>query len=194
MMTLRFVIIVGLCIFITPPAWATDLLAIPAAPHFAEAGITVSPGWIVRFRCNHDGQELICRIDNLKNGKAERFPEILVDSRNDRSERWQKGQWWLHASYNLCEGDGEFNVYNRDRVFQCAKQKPGWKANTFPLKQNEPMEIRISLKKLNLVPGQRFGLAFDVTDTQSHWDFWPTTAILESPATWGHAELTPASQ
>jgi len=192
-MTLRFVITVALCIFIRPQAWGTDLLTIPPVPHFAEVSITVSPGWIIRFQCNHDEQELICRIDNLKNGKAERFPEILVDSQNGRSERWQKGQWWLHASYNLCEGDGEFNVYNRDGVFQCAKQKPGWKANTFPLKQNEPMEIRISLKKLHLVPGQRFGLAFDVTDTQSHWDFWPTTATLESPATWAQAELTPAS-
>lgn len=105
----------------------------------------------------------------------------------------RKGQWWLHASYNLCEGDGEFNVYNRDGVFQCAKQKPGWKANTFPLKQKEPMEIRISLSKLNLVPCRRFGLAFDVTDTQSHWDFWPITARLESPATWAECELTRAS-
>jgi hypothetical protein len=193
-MKVRLVITVAMCIFMGVPASGTDLLAIPASPRFAEVSITVSPGWIVRFRCNHDGQELTCRVDNLKNGKAERFPEILVDSQNDRSERWQKGQWWLHASYNLCEGDGEFNLYSRDGVVQCAKQKPGWKANTFPLKQNEPIEIRISLKKLRLVPGQRFGLAFDVTDTQSHWGFWPTNARLESPATWSQAQLTPASR
>jgi hypothetical protein len=56
------------------------------------------------------------------------------------------------------------------------------------------MEIRISLKQLNLVPTSDLVLAFDVTETQSHWNFWPATAGLESPATWVQAELTPASQ
>jgi hypothetical protein len=193
-MRLRLVITFAVCIAIAAQASRAGVLAIPAAPGFAKVSITVSPGWIVQFQCSHDALELICRVAGLRNGKAERFPEILVDSQNDRSERWQNGQWWLHASYNLCEGDGEFNVYNRDGVFLCSKQKPGWKANTFPLKQDEPIEIRILLKKLHLVPGRRFGLAFDVTDTQSHWNFWPTTARLESPATWSQAELTPASQ
>lgn len=188
-MTLRFVIMVAMCSCAAVPAWGADVLAIPAAPKFAEVTIPVSPGWIIRFHCNHDQRELVCRVDHLQNGGGGRFPELLIDPQHERSVQWRKGQWWLHSSYNLCEGNGEFNVYRRDGVFLCAKQKRGWRANTFPLKEGEVMEIRISLEKLNLVPGRRFGLAFDVTDTQVNWNFWPADAKLESPATWAEAEL-----
>jgi hypothetical protein len=190
-MTLRLVIAALITIFMELPALGTNVLKIPAAPNIAEVSITVAPGWIVQFRCSHDELELTCRIDNLKNGDALRFPELMVDPQDEKTGQWRKGQWWLHSSYNLCEGNGEFNVYNRDGVFQCAKEKPGWSANPFPLKDGEPMEIRVSLAKLGLVPGRRFGLALDVTDTQSHWSFWPTDAKLASPATWAEAELIP---
>jgi hypothetical protein len=184
----------GVSAFAAVSASTTDVLAIPPAPDSVEVSITVTPSWVIRFDCNHDAQELVCRIYNLSNGDAKRFPELLVDAQNKRSTRWKKGQWWLHSSYNLCEGNGEFNLYKRDGVFQCSKQKSGWKANTFPLKENEPMEIHISLAKLRLVPGRDFGLAFDVTDTQTRWNFWPEGAKLESPFTWSKARLIPASR
>jgi hypothetical protein len=173
------------------PARGGDVLLIPVTPATAEVRINVAAGWIVRVRCSHDGRELTCRIDNLRKAGAERFPELMVDPQDERTSRWRKGQWWLHSSYNLCEGNGEFNAYKRDGVFQCAQEKPGWKANHFPLKEGEPMEIRVTLAKLGLATGRRFGLAFDVTDTQSHWSFWPTKANLASPASWAQAELSP---
>jgi hypothetical protein len=193
-MRLRLVIVAVLCLFTELSAYGSDVLVIPVAPSVAEVDITVTAGWIVHFRCNHDGQELTCRIANLKNHDQARFPEFLVDPHDEKTTQWREGQWWLHSSYNLCEGNGEFNVYKRDGVFLCAKEKPGWRANHFPLKEGEPMEIHISLAKVGLVPGRRFGLAFDVTDTQSYWSFWPPTAKLELPVTWAQAELAPRSK
>jgi hypothetical protein len=180
-----------ICSLVHLPARGGDLLLIPAAPATAEVGINVATGWLVRIRCSHDRRELTCRIDNLAAAGVERFPELMVDPQDEGTRRWRKGQWWLHSSYNLCEGNGEFNVYERDGVFQCSQEKPGWNANHFPLKQGEAMVIHITLSKLGLAPGRRFRLAFDVTDTQSHWSFWPTNAKLASPATWAQAELSP---
>lgn len=118
-----------------------------------------------------------------------RFPELLLDPRERRSESWQPGEWWLHSSFNLCEGNGEYNVYDRSGVFQCAKTKPGWSANHFPLASGSAMEIRISLAKLGLssASGTRFGASIDLTDTQKYWVFWPAGAQLARPSTWGEA-------
>jgi hypothetical protein len=188
---IKLVLSVLICVLAQVPARASDVLLIPATPATAEVKINVATGWIVRAHCSHDRREMTCRFDNLKKAGAERFPELMIDPQDAETSGWQKGQWWLHSSYNLCEGNGEFNVYERDGVFQCSREKPGWKANHFPLKEGEAMVIRITLAKLGLAPGRRFGLAFDVTDTQSHWSFWPINTTLTSPATWAQAELSP---
>lgn len=153
--------------------------------------IQVAPGWRVRVLFKHDAANLYFTFVNLVRGDEMRFPELLLDPREQRSESWQRGEWWLHSSFNLCEGDGEYNVYDRNGAFQCAKTKPGWSANHFPLAAGGAMEIRISLAKLGLssAPGTHFGASIDLTDTQKHWVLWPDGAQLARPSTWTEAIL-----
>src|SRR5258708_6390123 len=88
----------------------TGVVRIPRAPASVILNVPIRTGWNAEFHCNHDDRELICVIANLKHGKEERYPELLIDPQNWRSSNWQRGQWWFHSSYNLCEGNGEFNV------------------------------------------------------------------------------------
>ena len=139
------------------------VVRIPRAPASVILNVPIRTGWNAEFHCNHDDRELICVIANLKHGKEERYPELLIDPQNRGSPNWQRGQWWLHSSYNLCEGNGEFNVYVRNATLQCTKTKPGWRANHFPLSGDDVMTIHVSLSKIGLRPGPRFGFAVDVT-------------------------------
>lgn len=153
--------------------------------------IEVAPGWRVRILGKHDASNLYFAFLHLTRGKEMRFPELLLDPRERRSDTWLPGVWWLHSSFNLCEGNGDFNVYERNGVFQCARTKPGWSANHFPLTSAGVMEMRISLGKLGVTsaPHMRLGFAIDLTDTRKNWVFWPSGAKLTRPSTWGEAIL-----
>src|SRR2546425_2581510 len=93
-----------------------------------------------------------------KHGEEEQYPELLFDPQNLKSTKWQTGQWWLHSSYNLCEGNGKFNVYTRNGTFQCAKRKRGWRSDHFPLRTMDVMTIQVALSKIGLAPGRQFGV------------------------------------
>ncbi len=153
--------------------------------------IEVEPGWKVTILFKHDSRNLYFAFEGLVRGQDRRFPELLIDPQGTRSKTWRRGEWWLHSSFNLCEGNGDFNVYERRGVFQCSQEKTGWSANHFPLTAAAVMEMQISLAMLDLTPkkGTNFGLAIDLTDTQEHWTFWPTNAHLAHPNTWGKAVL-----
>ncbi|HEV2388060.1 MAG TPA: hypothetical protein VGS20_12480 [Candidatus Acidoferrales bacterium] len=156
--------------------------------------ISVAPGWIVHVLVKHDEANLYVAFVNLQHGSSRLYPEVMIDSPDLRSASWLTGQWWLHASYNLCEGDGAFNVYRRDGTFLCSHSKSGWEANN-PPQPGGVTEFRISFAKLQLAsrPGTVFGLAFDVTnatgDAKQIWRFWPAAAQLAVPRTWGEAVL-----
>jgi hypothetical protein len=53
--------------------------------------------------------------------------------------------------------------------------------------------VKISFAKsgVELAPGMKIGLAFDVTDASGSadqkWHFWPAGAKIDSPKTWGIA-------
>ena len=144
----------------------------------------------VPVRYKHDGSNLYFAFQRLGEDKQVVFPELLIDPANKKSEEWQNGQWWLHASANDCEGNGAFNVYQVNGKFACSKEKPGWWANNFPFNSTQTIEIKVSFEKVNLLPKQkRFGLALDLTNTRDLWVLWPRTAKLSSPRTWGEAEL-----
>ena len=153
--------------------------------------VKVAPGWRVRVLFKHDASNLYFAFIHLTRGKDMRFPELLLDPRGQRGDSWQQGEWWLHSSFNLCEGNGEYNLYNRNGVFACAKTKPGWSANHFPLAPGGVMEIQLSLAKLGLTSahGAHLGFSMDLTDTQKNWTFWPAGAQLAHPKTWGKAIL-----
>jgi hypothetical protein len=149
--------------------------------------LAVRSGWKVRVWFQHDGRKIYFAFRGLEQGREMRFPELLFDSHTTRTAGWTPGDFWLHSSFNLCEGEGEYNVYERAGAFQCSKDKSGWSANHFPLHAGGVMEIEVSFRKLGIEPtrGTRVGFAFDLTDTQKNWTFWPEKAQLEHPATWG---------
>jgi hypothetical protein len=164
-----------------------------APGEWSDAGsmfIEVAPGWRVRVLFKHDEANLYFAFIHLTRGKEMRFPELLLDPREQHSDSWQPDEWWLHSSFNLCEGNGAYNLYTLNGVFQCAKTKQGWSANHFPLAAGV-MEIQVSVAKLRLksAHGARLGFSFDLTDTQKNWVFWPAGAQLDRPSTWGEAVL-----
>jgi hypothetical protein len=63
------------------------------------------------------------------------FSGIFIDPHNMKNTGWVNGQWWLHVSYNLCEGDGEPNFYTKAGVFHCAHERPGYRrsCSQYPL-------------------------------------------------------------
>jgi hypothetical protein len=147
--------------------------------------IAVEPGWEVPVRVKHDGHALYVAFANLKPGEAERYPEVLLAVRGTRDGAWTTNDWWLHASYQDCEGQGVFNNY------QCSPTKPGWEANNFPLDPPGAIEFRISFDRIGFDPADvgEIGVAFNVTDTREVWSFWPRLATLEDPGSWAPARV-----
>lgn len=150
--------------------------------HAAALRISVSRGWEVKVLAQHDEQNLYLAFIGLRHGKEERYPEVLIDSANQRALLWNGGEWWLHASYNLCEG------HKPNQYSTCKPSQEGWQATRFP-RENGVSEIAISLTKAGLTRGRSFSIAFDVTDTHKSWSFWPAGADLQVPMSWGPARL-----
>jgi hypothetical protein len=161
----------------------------------ATASIHVKSGWDVPVRFKRDSENIYLLFENVKHGSDRLFPEILIDASNTKSPQWEQAQWWFHISHNLCEANGEPNVYMKNGVFQCAHQKVGWAANNPPRQATQTIEVSISFKKLGIRPasGARMGLAFGVTnatgDESQRWFLWPRSASVYAPKTWGTVVL-----
>jgi serine/threonine protein kinase len=151
--------------------------------------IPVRSGWEITAYCKHDRQNLYFAFKNLEHEGTRLFPELLIDARGSRSKSWQTGVWWFHASQNLCEANGQHDLYRRNGRFACAHEEPGWHANNPP--GGDAVEFRITLEKLALPPHAQFGIALDVTnatgDAKQEWHFWPPAARLDQPSSWGKA-------
>jgi len=74
---------------------------------------SVAPGCNVRVFAKHDAQFLYFDFGAGTHAGSRLFPEILLDPRNTKSVAWPKGQWWLHVSSDLCQGNGAPNVYEK---------------------------------------------------------------------------------
>jgi hypothetical protein len=161
----------------------------------AAIAITVRNEWKAQVRLKHDDEFLYFLFESVKHGDERLFPEILIDPQNRKGDRWEKGQWWFHVSANLCEGNGEPNVYMKNGTFQCAHIKDGWVGNNPPATDTTNIEIKVAFTKLNMqpTPGVRFGLATALTnatgDAKQKWFFWPGRGRIDSPATWEVAVL-----
>lgn len=151
-----------------------------------KVSIKIEKEWKVKVAFKQDENNLYFRFSNLKiDEKKELYPEVLIDAKNSKTKTWEKNQWWFHTSYSNCEGDGVFNNYK-----SCKKgEKTGWNGNNFPLEIGGEVEISVSKSYLNLKKNDTIGLAFDVTDTDKKWFFYPATAKLESPETWENFKL-----
>jgi len=179
-----------------PSGVAIAVDGVKSAGEWDDASMTqfaVAPGWNVRVFAKHDAQYIYLDFEGVTHPGIRLFPEILVDPRNTKSVAWQKGQWWLHVSNNLCEGNGVPNVYERKGKSLCTHSKPGWDGNNPPDAGTEIIEVKISFAKLGVVysPGMKIGLAFDMTDATGKAGqktyYWPTSAKIDSPKTWGVA-------
>ncbi len=160
----------------------------------AQVSILVEPTWEVKVLLKHDAENLYLAFQGVEHGGRRLYPEVMIDPELRRGERWSAGQLWLHVSQNLCEGSGEFNVYERNGAFQCAHMKSGWEANN-PPDGADAIEVRVSFKKMGLAtPNERIiGLALDVTDATGDatqlFRYWPESAEIAQPTTWGLALL-----
>lgn len=160
----------------------------------AQVSIPVEANWEVKVLLKHDAENLYLAFQGVEFGGKRLFPEVMIDPEWRRGERWSADQLWLHVSQNLCEGRGEFNVYERNGVFQCSHTKSGWDANN-PADGAGAIEVRVSFKKMGLLTSndQVIGLALDVTDATGSatqlFRYWPEGAEIARPATWGVALL-----
>jgi hypothetical protein len=140
------------------------------------------------MRGSNDAEHLYVAFRNTRHSKVRLYPEVMIDPRNLKSDSWQPGQWWLHASNNLCEAEGAYNVYS------CTHTKTGWDANNPP--GGDGVEFQIDLAKVGLCSNASFGIAFDVTDATGNftqkWSLWPAFSNIRWPKTWGQATLAPA--
>jgi hypothetical protein len=158
----------------------------------AHVAIQVGPAWTVKALLKHDANNLYITFSGTANAGNRLFPEIMIDPELRRGDKWIAGQWWFHVSNNLCEGNGEYNVYERQGIFQCAHAKEGWEGNN-PPEMSKVVGTRISYAKIGLVatPGKKIGLALDVTDASGEKDqlyrYWPNGALISNPETWGIA-------
>jgi hypothetical protein len=181
-----------------PSGGAIAVDGVKSAGEWDDAAMTqfaVAPGWNVRVFAKHDAQNIYLDFEGVTHPGSRLFPEVLVDPRYTRSEAWQKGQWWLHVSNNLCEGNGAPNVYEKKGKSLCAHRKPEWDGNNPPDAGTEIIEVKISFARLGVVysRGMKIGLAFDVTDATGKAGqktyYWPAGAKIDSPKTWGVAVL-----
>ena len=147
------------------------------------AEIVVAEDWKVTVLAQHDDKNLYLAFTGLRHGPAERYPEVLLDPAGEKSLLWRSGQWWLHASHNLCDSNGKPNDYSN-----CQPSRPGWNATRFPT-MNGISEISISVEKMGMTIDKPFGIAFDVTDTHTEWSMWPVAARLKIPMSWQPARL-----
>jgi len=161
----------------------------------ARLEITVKPDWKIPVRFKHDDRNLYFLFDRVTNGGDRLFPELFFDPYDRKGSYWEKGRWWFHVSANLCESEGAPNVYEKNGVFQCAHEKPGWEANNPPTTETETIEIRIAFDKIGRKPsqGMRMGVAAAMTNATGNnrqvWYVWPMKATVDSPRTWGEAVL-----
>jgi hypothetical protein len=181
------------------PAGRAPLIdGVPSPGEWEDAGtasIQVRPRWIVTVRYKSADSNLYVAFFNLASpdSKEFRFPEVLLDVKNEKSELWTDNQWWFHGSFTDCQSRGKFNDYS-----SCLKVAKNWESSNYVTTDQAPsvIEMKIPYATIGFAPAQEeiIGVAFDVTDTRKEWKFWPADAEMTKPSTWGTASPMPAAQ
>lgn len=125
-------------------------------------------------------------LGNLESVNA-RYPEVLFDVNNDKGTSWDVDDWWFHVSATDCEYQGQASNYD-----SCMAVRPHWKAEPNfaagpPNTDTVEIQIPFSTIGLDILITDTFGLAFDVTNTFSAWEYWPFNAQIGNPSTWANA-------
>ena len=149
--------------------------------------IEVQANWTVKVYYKHTNSCLYIAFTGLVTMFGERYPDVMLDINNDRSTSWNGDDWWLHASYNDCEGKGEYNKWT-----SCQPAHSGWTANNFPLISPGIIEMEITYAKIGIsnMSNDTLGLAFEVSDTYSNYHYYPSGAIIGNPSTWTNGRLS----
>lgn len=134
----------------------------------------------VRVLFKHNGNALMFAfLDNLGSANF-RFPELLLDINNDKSQQWQNDDWWFHVSATNCFHRGAPNIYDN-----CEDEQPDWEANNFSVELPDTVEIKIPFSLVEMDSNVKYiGMAFDVTNTFNAWEYFPSNADSLNPSTW----------
>ena len=148
--------------------------------------IAISASQVVTVKLKHDSLNLyLSYCKNLES--AFRFPEVVMDINNDKSNTWMADDWWFHVSATDCEWNGAPSNFSN-----CLAVQPGWEAVPNMLSvppYKDTIEIKIPFLKvgINLLMHDTIGLAFDVTNTSTIWNYWPSGSNINNPSTWANA-------
>jgi len=140
----------------------------------------------VTVKIKHDSTSLyLVYLNHLESSM--RFPEILLDINNDKSNGWQNDDWWFHVSATDCESTGMPGNYSN-----CLVVQQNWEAvpnMASGLPNTDTIEIKIPFIKtgIDLTVHDTIGIAFDVTNTVNAWNYWPAGANINTPSTWAQA-------
>ena len=135
----------------------------------------------------YDAKNLFVAFINLTNANKIRLnPELLIHTEVENLG-WNENCYWFHSSYGNCAAIGQYYYWE-----DCTTNPIGWKANTFPFKnENNNMEFKISFSKLNITPtkGKQLKIAFKLSDPLEQHAYWPETATIANPLSWGLIKL-----
>jgi hypothetical protein len=154
--------------------------------------IPVAVNKTVTVKLMHDSTNLfVAYLGHLES--AFRFPEVVLDINNDKTSSWMADDWWFHASASDCVSNGAPNNYDN-----CLVQQPDWDAvpNMTPgAPFTDSLEVKIPFITvgIDLPTHHTIGLAVNVTNTSSIWNYWPSGAKSLDPSTWASAEFCSGS-
>jgi len=135
----------------------------------------------------YDAENIFVAFINLTNANKIRLnPELLIHTEVENLG-WNENCYWFHSSYGNCAAIGQYYYWE-----DCTTNPIGWKANTFPFKnENNNMEFKISFSKLNITPTKRkqIRIAFKLSNPLEQHTYWPKTASITSPLSWGLIKL-----
>jgi len=137
----------------------------------------------------HDDNNLYFAFDGPLESSNVRFPEIMFDLNNDKTNIWQMDDWWFHVSATDCEYQGQPANYD-----SCSLVRPNWTAvsNILPgggITDFIEIQIPLSTLGLDLANIDTIGIAFNVTNTFNVWEYWPAGADINQPSTWANATV-----
>lgn len=141
----------------------------------------------IEIRYKHDSLNLHLVYMGHLESSGIRFPEVLLDIDNDKSEEWMDDDWWFHVSATDCEYQGEPANYD-----SCETVRPNWTASDnmtpgAPVTDTVEIQIPFETIGLDILTVDTIGISFEVTNTATFWEYWPQDADIDMPSTWGNA-------
>lgn len=179
--------------FVVPPGAAPDVNGEVREGEWDDGAIlnlAVQDKVTVQVRLKHDRSNLYLMFRFEGNhDRALIFPELLVDSKHDRSAEWSPDDWWLHVSGTDCEARGAFSDYSN-----CKTDHADWRGvPNYELSEDPPpveqIEMQVALAKLGVESGGAFGMSVTVEYVPGLRASWPSGAKLDSPSTWATVVL-----